>query len=297
MSYWLSFSGKLASQLINRSLLPFGYQFTRVSRLVSPVHKVSDLNGIVSLKYENPNRDLILLLPLEKGCGSPLYSWGKHGSHPFIGALQRALSEASKNERRVSISSDLHEYFSEFAPKDFSELLGLPFRTSPNIARLKPWEGPLPWEPLSQSKSRQTSFGDVAGHEGFQHGFRLTIEDGWTWCGPVSRKKLALETKRLGSLLERVERHGFRRSNLDDGDIKGVILAKETGDWVWQSFSGQHRAAVLSALGHEVAPVRVSNIIWVDEAVSWPWVVSGEYSLDDALAVFDRVFSGASSSA
>lgn len=64
---------------------------------------------------------------------------------------------------------------------------------------------------------------------------------------------------------------------------------------------GQHRAASLSALGHETIPVRLTSpssasIIRRDDVDFWPYVRTGLFSRETALEVFDRIFSGIPSS-
>lgn len=56
---------------------------------------------------------------------------------------------------------------------------------------------------------------------------------------------------------------------------------------------GQHRIAALAAMGAKTAPVRLlPKIIARSEASLWPNVDRGFYTVEQAMAVFDRIFEG-----
>ena len=149
----------------------------------------------------------------------------------------------------------------------------------------------MPWYPETIDEWR----GRVANAEhanNCSNQSNLTIEDGWAWTGPVSEDKRQLEVHRLSALLRSVVAQGYQRSDGQDGDIKAVLLVNEREEWVWQAMDAQHRAAVVSALGLETVPVRVSRVIRREEAKFWPNVVRGLYSVDEALLIFDNIFYG-----
>ncbi len=287
---WWGFALKSGFHFVNRLLLRAGFQLARSSRLVSPVFGIKGLEDIIAAGYEWPNSTLVVNLPLAKGRGKPRFSWGKDGSHPFIGVAREGLLGVSSSDREARVSRYLRNFYSEFTPKDFSELLGLPLDASPGPAKVAPWAGAFPWEPSSQDGSLRKGPNEVSLFEGLSNGLKTTIEDGWTWCGPATEKKVSLETRRMTRLIENLNREGYRRTNLGDGDIRGVILARSTDEWVWQSTTGQHRAAALSALGFAEVPIRISTIVWESDAAHWPRVLSGDYSVGDALDVFAAVF-------
>ncbi|MCE8004650.1 hypothetical protein [Billgrantia ethanolica] len=53
---------------------------------------------------------------------------------------------------------------------------------------------------------------------------------------------------------------------------------------------GQHRYAVISALGQERIPIRVEQFVRRQEVMLWPGVASGLFTPSAALKVFDACF-------
>jgi len=63
----------------------------------------------------------------------------------------------------------------------------------------------------------------------------------------------------------------------------------------WRAFGvgGDHRRAVLAALGWSHAPIQFTDMVLRREDVkSWPNVQNGLFSSAQALRVFDRIFEG-----
>ena len=77
-----------------------------------------------------------------------------------------------------------------------------------------------------------------------------------------------------------------------DGLARAQILC-HADDFVALVTKGHHRVAALSALGHANAPFwPLPEMVRREEATDWPGVRSGIFTLEQALAVFDRMFAG-----
>ncbi|WP_147270440.1 hypothetical protein [Halomonas sp. DQ26W] len=64
-------------------------------------------------------------------------------------------------------------------------------------------------------------------------------------------------------------------------------------DGRWQALVGQHRYAVISALGKPLIDIRVESFVGREEVMLWLGVVSGLFTPAAALEVFDACFSSA----
>jgi hypothetical protein len=121
-----------------------------------------------------------------------------------------------------------------------------------------------------------------------------TSKGGWNITGPVSEKKLYVETSRLIDLYESISKNGFEINSSPDGDINVVALILESNEWKLIVQSGQHRFAVLIALGYVKIPVRVISVVHRKDSSIFPNVLSGLYTENEALRIFDRFYCGQS---
>src|SRR5690606_16637583 len=103
----------------------------------------------------------------------------------------------------------------------------------------------------------------------------------------VSDKKIKIEAIRLLELLESIKKQGFNQQN---EDALGCFVLADGATWRWYVQGGQHRAAVMAALGYNSIPVYVRQIIRREEVSFWPNVQSGIFSKEKALIVFDKLF-------
>jgi len=129
-----------------------------------------------------------------------------------------------------------------------------------------------------------------------EHG--LNVDDGHSAYGPVSHRKLKLETKRLDYCLHSIKTNGYviergfpKQSN---GFPRGYFLVSNSGDWVFRVIGAKHRVAALVWLEWKNIPVSCQpnfpRCIFESEILNWPGVVSGEYSEADAKLIFDAYF-------
>jgi hypothetical protein len=207
-----------------------------------------------------------------------------------VRAVTAALDNAT--DEKSAIQSVLASYYNLVQPVNAIELLGLESEEVPQLADEPSWAAILPWDGESIDQWREIHQAAVI-MENRTAGRTLTISDGWAWCGPVTEKKLRIEASRLYSLMVSIRRNGLKRHNGTGGDIMADVLVRQDGRWRWQARTGQHRAAVLSALHFENIPLRVVKIVNRDDVDIWPNVASGVFSRSVALRLFDQVFEGA----
>jgi hypothetical protein len=99
------------------------------------------------------------------------------------------------------------------------------------------------------------------------------------------------DVERLWTLITSIQTRGYQRHSGPDGDITCEALVSQEGKLRFQLISGNHRAAVLVALGQTRVPIRVVRFVTNERAEEWPKVQSGVFSLGGALERFDKFFS------
>lgn len=263
---------------------------------VSPMSQVQliDLrdsgNDPGQILYRAHLQPTLITAPVSHGRGLPMFSLDRNGHHPFVRAVSAAISRP-ESERRGIISDTLERYYRLVQPASAAQLLGVAQSDAPRFADQPSWAALMPWDSVSLDEWCTNHQLSVA-RENFDHGQSLTVADGWSWVGPVSRQKLEVEVLRLKKVLDSVLAGGYERNDGHDGDILAAALVNEQQQWRWQALTGQHRAVVLAGLGYETIPIRIVKIVFRAQSRFWPNVANSLFSEASALALFDRCFSG-----
>jgi len=273
-------------RMLNNQLAKLGFRIIRVSSLSPEILNSEIFEDAYQIAYVNKGNGVIVNVPINKGRALPIFDYSEASNHPYVLAARRALLKGT--ERELLIREVLKTFFDLFNPKNPNEILGLQsdrteLKEFPYWSVLMPWdsEDPNEWIVKIEKSVRV---------ENKLNKRNLGIDSGWAWAGPASSEKCEIETKRLLRVLNSIELRGYLRNNRPDGDIAVNLLARSNSEWVWQSIVGQHRAAVLSALGHQNIQVSVRNIVRREDVSSWPNVIRGIYSQNEALKVFDKIY-------
>ncbi|WP_159082407.1 ParB N-terminal domain-containing protein [Paragemmobacter aquarius] len=220
------------------------------------------------------------------GLHSVAFPMSPRGQNPFVQTV-RAMDKGLD----TYAGSALYAYYERFRPATAAAAIGV----SPQVAHpdlLRPASAAtLPWD-FRDPAAAQAFWTGVCAHDYRQHGFDLTFSDGWKAWGPATEVAGAAEFTRLARLHRSIKSRGYLRHPAHDGDIQGVILRHHDQTRILLT-AGQHRAAVLAALGHETLPVRLTaSVIDRSGVAHWPNVKRGIFSQTLALSVFDRIFAG-----
>ncbi|MBL8552648.1 MAG: hypothetical protein JNL41_00110 [Phenylobacterium sp.] len=235
------------------------------------------------------DRGVVVEARLADGIGLHHFGLAADGCHPFVraAAAGRDCPEAPDS----AIVEVLRAYYDRVIPGNAADWLGLwPASASPDLLWAPPWAATLPWQTQTPAEWRAAREKGVP-NENRLAGRELSIRDGWHACGPVSDQKAAVEAHRVGRLLASLQEHGLRRHDGRDGDIDAVLLRGE-GVQRWWVNSGHHRAAVMSALGYETAPVRIRRVVDLRDVAQWPQVRSGLFQAADAARIVERLLAG-----
>ncbi len=208
------------------------------------------------------------------------------GAHPFIRTV-RAMDDGLHDYA----ASPLCAYYATWHPDTAAAALGIPAGLAHPDLLGSPFAATFPWEFRSPPEAR-AFWTDVCARDYRQHGFSLGPADGWKAWGPVTADAGRAEFARLYRAYRSIRTHGYRRHAADDGDIQGIILRHGDETRILLG-AGQHRAAVLAALGETSLPLRLTTACVNREDVArWPNVRRGIFTVPLALRIFDRVFAG-----
>lgn len=220
----------------------------------------------------------------------------KQTSSPFV----HTLLDYVGGEHMHYQESRLEKFYELFQPRTATEYMDVPEGAGRAMAQIPPLAAPIFW--LNQTvsgcagrlKHKQLQ-GDIQNREhGASH---LSWRDGHHLFGPVSQKKGELEFRRLTGICEKMRAEGFQHDKTGVDNIAAVALIH--GD-DWRFFlrrAGQHRAAAAVALGYneivlELLPEACGGIVHRDHVDHWPAVKARDIEREQALCLFDRIFSG-----
>ena len=236
-------------------------------------------------RYTEIYREMLILAKVSGGRVAPRYIL--NGDAPFCVAAKEGLSNPSSVEAAVQAS--LSRSYAAFQPQHISDWFGLQ-STSMHHFEHPAWCGILPWRARTLESYRD-AIASGTYRDNQEANLDMDIhQGGWAHAGPVTDEKCAAEAHRLAVLIESIGNHGYLRHHGDDGDIVATALINERGAWTWVVSNGYHRAAVLAAMGHDLVPVRINQVVRRDEVNHWPQVLVGFYTRDEALHIFDTLF-------
>ncbi len=244
----------------------------------------------VEISYVNARKSVRLGVETNKlRClGSNAFSGDINSRHPFIDSLM----EYNKGNSDYKESS-MKKFYDRWTPDSAATFLGLQSNnTSENIKQLSPLSAVFPWEYLSpdEKEFENTKIIKSQKLKALFRGDRPCSH--WNCAGPASHLSGQTELNRLIYVFDVIKNNGYARNNRADGDICGIVLV-DSDQWCVIVKNGQHRAASLCALSYDKVPVRLffkkPSIIRREDATYWPHVVSGLFTVQEALHIFDRI--------
>ncbi len=232
---------------------------------------------------------VVLTGQLQHGRSQPGFSL--KGTSPFyLSALAGIRHGLEKPDVFEVIRDVLRIYYEKVTPEHAAEWLGVQVNEGHIFRQSPPWAAVFPWRARSVESYRQ-AYEKAAIEENRSVGIMdKDINDGWLFCGPVSEAKMEVEARRIGNVLKSIKHQNYCRSDDSDGDARATALVKRNHEWRWLLTAGNHRAAAASALGYDSIPIRINLVIERAHVDYWPHVRNGNYTREQALDFFDRVF-------
>ncbi len=186
-------------------------------------------------------------------------------------------------------NSALDLYYRLVRPGSVAEALDI--RAKPAQWRMR-WLSPLfadvPWRRppgIHVWRRKWKSLRKDVGQYGVRVGAAVS-----NYFGPSADDVARLEWQRICELVDSISSRGYQPK----GPVGGVLLC-HGGEKAVMVKGGQHRVAVLAALGYSQVTVAISrekDLVKRSEARDWPAVRHKAMSREQALQVFDRVLEG-----
>ncbi|MBE0488169.1 MAG: hypothetical protein IBX53_03740 [Halomonas sp.] len=283
---------KKGIEFIRIVLARVGYKLKPISSSI-PIALPSFDGDPRALRYLRKNRDYLITARLKDGRSLFVFPLSDIHGHPFSGAVKSALDVSlTGGDEREAIRLGLRRFYWFHQPEFAAEVLGVAPKDIPMLGVQPPWVVIKPWEDMTVTERQEKIIRHERKDNSHISKVDMSVEHGCNFCGPVSEEKLEVEVERLYKIMKSIRKNGFIRHDFLDGDIRVELLVDSSGNWKWLVKSGQHRAAVISALGFSSVPVRVGSVVCRDEVDVWPQVLAGNYSRKIALQVFDNIFVG-----
>jgi hypothetical protein len=228
--------------------------------------------------------------------GASGLAYARSSLHPYVQTLV-ALDEGGADTYDGSF---LERYWQAWQPENQAAYLGLDLaRSHPLLLQTPANHEVLPWSPADAM-----TFMERQGWLDRSH-WRELVAAGCPparSCGPKPHAFGVDRFRHLVSIHESIRRSGFRPDGLaasgDPDPIVATCLVRGN-DVRFLVADGQHRCAALAAMGVAEAPMllwslhgRRPPVVRREEAHSWPLVKLGIFAIEEASAVFDRVFEG-----
>ncbi|MGR2738777.1 hypothetical protein ACUY1T_10030 [Billgrantia sp. Q4P2] len=228
--------------------------------------------------------------------GSTGIAYGRNSLHPYVQSLHQYV----RGEYRGYKGSCLEAYWQRWQPASLATSLGLCEENShPWLQAAPPLSDFMPWSDMAQVEVLR-AYAEPKSHGSTHDGPKMSE----TAVRQVGPKPAWFGEHRLGKLIhlyETILRDGYRRhASQQLGYFQQHIVVdtlERDGEVRFVVANGQHRAAVLSVLGHEFVPVLVHvlhrrgpSLVRHEDCLRWPLVRHEIISPSQALEVFDRVF-------
>ena len=205
----------------------------------------------------------------------------------------RTLLEYRNGRKPPLGKSYLFRYYAAFQPKSLAEFQGLGADGHPLLTSLPPLNI-YPWSPVSVRQLHTLLSGGEA--SSLPSSFRVVRS-----CGPKPVDFVEARLERLVALYNTIDAKGLRTAltpelpYFDQFPVGDVMVRGESTRIMLAN--GQHRAAVLSALGRQSAPLLLGVVHArgphrIDRSAvdAWPLVRDGLYHKSQALRIFDGIF-------
>lgn len=212
--------------------------------------------------------------------------------------LTRTLVEYAADNCSAYQGSPVEAYYAAWCPATRAEVVGIdPAEASAFLREAS--RGNIPPLPWGLSK-KGTSAAERLRRDDFRRAARRAGVDpeqleGSFLYGPVSEALGELTFTQLVALYRSIERNGYHAGRPRRPHMGGRLMLRGD-DYRVLIGSGKHRLAALSALGFTTVPVRIGvkqpTVIDPDDVTSWRHVANGNYTRDQALNVFHRMFDG-----
>ncbi len=264
-------------------------------------YKIYDLCGSdvcpVEAYYHHNGSPCILNVKLEhcRWYGGSGLSYSSTSLHPYV----QTLVEYEQINHREYRGSYLERYWEAWQPANLAAYFDIDKSTAhPLLLKTPPNHNILPWLPADCISYMKNS--DWLRRSDY----RSLLDDGAPparSCGPKPYWFGNTRFNHLLTIYQSIKKNGYQidsseREAIQYKHMEGVCLLRDNEVRILVA-DGQHRASALAALQHDRVPMlfylinkRNPGIIRREEVGFWPLVQEKIFTIEQALAIFDRIF-------
>lgn len=217
--------------------------------------------------------------PFEIGRTTRGYTFGRTSPDPFEQCVRLLVNGGGAD----SFSRQLTTHLEIESEKTCGQLLGI--ATDDLRLNLPVWNMVLPWEHESLERRGQIYRSRFLKNRS-AHGYSHKIENGTNLDVDLLSysQSQALQTQ---NLMSSIKENGL----LPSRNLPQVVVLMRENEWRWMmSDEGNHRAHILSALGHSSIRATIRAIVESDHLDKLCNIKSGDFTPEQAIEIFNKAF-------
>jgi hypothetical protein len=157
------------------------------------------------------------------------------------------------------------------------------------FSNVPPWAIVMPWEKISLQEKLRLYLELYKANRGmYGANLRTTQSDSpssFLYSTAAARSQVEQTRKLVCDIRS--------RGIIETGDLPLVYVLRRGRQWRWcMTGEGNHRAYIFSLMGEPSMLAEVYAFVDRDRASEWPNVLNGNYTVEEALPVFDSYFEG-----
>lgn len=200
---------------------------------------------------------------------------------PFAIFIQKCISN--------NLTHDTADYLSNLYKLDANltaaDIIGIP--SNINLRKYPSWCIVLPWEPLTLEKMYDIHPKNFKNNRSeYANSIISKNHQGISLYSKENAYSQIKQTKKLWESINAIGVQPFK-------PLPSAIILIDGSSWRWfMTTSGNHRAYLTKIFGCSHLSVRVHSFVYKQDALNWPNVKNGTFSVHEAIEVFESIFNG-----
>ena len=249
---------------------------------------ISDFD-ILSTQYLVGLKKNIINIDIDKGRTDRWFDMSINSLDPAIFAIRNALKKNLKGDALYKdILSTLWTHNSLTSIKNAAKYLDIDNNDDENFKSYPWWASVYPWDTRTLENQLKYHPDEVKKNR-LINGMKILSDNSDEIMDNHLEKSLFSHAKQYAQLTEEIKKNGFKYDE-DYNHISAEIFV-HNHKFCWKvGRDGNHRVAVLAALGFQTIPVQITKIIRLEELKYWPNVKRSNFNEKQASNIFYNIF-------
>ncbi len=275
-------------KLINHLLSPFDLEIIG-SKKSKPFNLINKDTNALAAYYLAGQKEIIINIDMSQGRTNQWFDLSDKSLDPNIFAIRNAIKKnLIKDDLYNEILSTLLEKKSLVSYNNAAEFLDVDNDVDENISHYPWWAEVNPWDNTSFDEQVKYYPEEVKKNRE-KNGMTFTTNDPNEIINQGVEDSVRSHAMQYAKLTEKIKKNGFKHGG-NYGYITAEIFIKKN-EMRWKpGREGNHRTAIVAALGYKSIPVLINKIIKLDDLEYWPNVMRGTFSANQAKQIFNSVF-------